>query len=142
MKTHEIHQMRKVKGGCFWLPNRTMPRKESFQTISSVMYPQSKLKIFFRSNLLLKGNMIANKKQHWLVMVLFSNWGYVVSKKNHRKHRNLLQNWQISFKFCQNYILFLHYSNQYERSLFGANGASQQLDIKLYSFFAFALTKL
>jgi hypothetical protein len=37
-----------------------MPRKESFQTISSVMYPQSKLKIFFRSNLLLKGKMIAN----------------------------------------------------------------------------------
>ena len=37
-------------------------------------------------------------KQHRLVMILFSNWGYVVSKKNHRKHRNLLQNWQISFK--------------------------------------------
>jgi len=81
------------------VPNRTLPRKESFQTISSVMYPQSKLKIFFAAISSWKERWLPTiLKQHRLVMILFSNWGYVVSKKNHRKHRNLLQNWQISFK--------------------------------------------
>ena len=45
------------------LPNRTMPRKASFQTISSVLVSSIKTYNigYFRSNLFLKGNMIANQ---------------------------------------------------------------------------------
>ena len=63
------------------------------------MYPQPKLKIFFRSNLLLKGKMIANNLEAAptcddFVQIL----GMWFSKNKHCKHINLLQNWQISLK--------------------------------------------